>query len=187
VSPAPDLFEKVIGFRAWSIGRFSRHGFPQPPNDDLWSVGNHPVRWESATMTARCLKDRYGLGGIDHSDTVVPHVACKCGIYANHQLGWPSSAPEGMCIGAVAAWGRIQVHGRGFRSQHAQIVALGFVPAWSDAAIRSVRNVADRFGVPLVPLSGLDTVALEHGSPVPINMRPHGNDASAVITEHDLD
>jgi hypothetical protein len=162
-------------------------GFPQRPNDDLWSVGNHPVRWESATMTARCLKDRYGLGGIDHSDTVVPHVACKCGIYANHQLGWPSSAPEGMCIGAVAAWGRIQVHGRGFRTQHAQIVALGFVPAWSDAAIRSVRKVADRFGVPLVPLSGLDTVALEHGSPVPLNMRPRGDDTSAAITEHDLD
>jgi hypothetical protein len=47
--------------------------------------------------------------------------------------------------------------------------------------------VADRFGVPIVPLSGLGTVALEHGSPVPANVRPDRDDASAVITEHDLD
>jgi hypothetical protein len=166
--------EKVIGFRAWSIGRSRNRGFGQVRNDHLWSIGNHPVRWDSPRMTAECLRDLYRLGGIRHPGKPAPHIGCKCGIYANHQLGWPSSAPEGMCNGAVAAWGRIQVHHRGFRAQHVEIVAFGYSRAWTRAGIGRVARTADRFGVPLVPLGGLHDVALEHGSPIPIDLRAQG-------------
>ena len=176
---APDLFERVIGFRAWSIGRPYLRGLNKASNDHLWSIGNHAVRWDSATMTARCLRDHYGLGGIEHPDSAAPHIDCKCGIYANHQLAWPSSAPEGACIGAVAAWGRIQVHGRGFRAQHAQIVAFGYARTWSKDAVARIRRTADRFGVPLPPLTGLPALAFEFGSPIPLGMRPGNHTLSA--------
>jgi hypothetical protein len=184
VSQVPDLVDKVIGFRAWSIGRPYRRGLAQMRNEDLWSIGNHAVRWDSRTMTARCLQQRYGLGGVSHPDHPPPYVRCKCGIYANHRLGWPSSAPEGMCIGAVAAWGRLQVHGRGFRAEHAEILAFGYAPAWTSGAIARIGRLAARFRVPLVPLRWLPDVALEHGSPVPVQLRP-GDDTPGAFADAD--
>lgn len=184
MSRAPDLVEKVIGFRAWSIGRPYRRGLGQVRNDDLWSIGNHAVRWGAPTMTARCLQDRYGLGGVSHPGHPSPYVHCKCGIYANHRLGWPSSAPEGMCIGAVTAWGRIQVHGRGFRAEHVEIVAFGYAPAWTNGSIGRIARLACRFRVPLVPLTWLPAAALEHGSPIPSELRP-GDDTSSTFADAD--
>lgn len=66
------------------------------------------------------------------TDHPAPASACACGIYACHrpddlQLSAPSVLHPGCVVtGVIEAWGRVEVGARGFRAQHAQIVALEY-------------------------------------------------------------
>jgi hypothetical protein len=96
--------------------------------------------WPSGTATASCVvinrfrKNPYrdvNIGG-PHPMETVPDAGCTCGFYAVHspidnQVVGPSVlCPNRQIMGVVEAWGNVQLGPRGFRAQHARIVALAF-------------------------------------------------------------
>lgn len=97
-----------------------------------------------------------------------PHANCVCGLYAYHE---PPRNP-GPIIGAIAAWGDLQVHPDGFRAEYAQIVALA-EPANLHGSARDGFDLAvATYRVPVVPRELLEVEALQHGSPLPRSARP---------------
>lgn len=147
---APHFSKKVIGYRAWVVN----HGWILSP------AGYQTGRpWNKGTNTAHCGK--------------APHPAplhnCTCGLYARHSLDIvnASYAGRGYVIGAIAAWGRIEVHHDGFRAEHAEIV--GLAQSGSDA---NWQLIVDMYEVPLVPMELLAAEAAQHGDPLPKDVIP---------------
>jgi hypothetical protein len=66
----------------------------------------------------------------------------------------------------------LQVHGDGFRAEHACVVTLGYPPDTSPEARATLSRVAARYRVELVPLARLEEAASRHGTPLPDNLRP---------------
>ena len=139
---APDLIEPVVGFRTWRV------------------VGDHlsspyiPLRWDRRVVHARCYPANrsllFGEGWLDEPHDA-PHARCKCGVYAWHRLPAPGPLPDpGRALGAVALWGRIEVHADGMRAEHARIEALGLMCELGRAHRRRMEEIAARLGVPLV-------------------------------------
>jgi hypothetical protein len=77
-----------------------------------------------------------------------------------------------MVCGAVASWSRLQVHGDGFRAEHACVVVLAYPPGTRADEVRKLERVAARYRVELVPLDHLEEAASRHGSPLPDSLRP---------------
>jgi hypothetical protein len=151
---APDLIRAVIGFRQWRI----RDGA-------LWST-HADERWRRGLMTARCL-------GEDLHEGPAPQNGCTCGFYAWY-VPTPrtaSAATPDLVGGAVALWGRVELHAHGIRAQHAMIVALALPLSWG-AKRRRLVAIADELEVPAVPARRLKATALEHGDVIPRSMRP---------------
>jgi hypothetical protein len=91
----------VIGFRAW-VARGSK----------LTALGGEE-EWPVGVCAARCREDAH------HTP---PVSGCGCGIYAVHD---PAACIErGTVVGAILAWGRLEVHHEGFRAEYARPVAL---------------------------------------------------------------
>jgi hypothetical protein len=151
---APDLIRAVIGFRQWRL-----HG------DGLWSVHARD-RWERGLQTARCLGD-------DAHDGPAPQNGCTCGFYAWYAPTprTASAATAELVAGAVALWGRVELHAQGIRAEHAMVVALALPLSWG-AKRRRLVAVADALEVPAVPARRLKATALEHGDVIPRRMRP---------------
>jgi hypothetical protein len=156
---APDLIAPVVAFRSWRLA-----------GDQLVSPFI-PCRWEGRVMHAVCYDANRtltrGVGWVDvpHSS---PDPACQCGIYAYPTPGPRSWFGEAYwCEGVVSAWGRLVVHGDGFRAEHARVEALavpeGFRP-------EQVRFAAAALGVPVVP--DLVAYASSLGGGVPEALRP---------------
>jgi len=157
---APDLIEPVVGFRRWRV------------------VGDHlsspyiPLRWDAPVVRARCYPANRGLlfgAGWLEEPHEAPHPRCKCGIYAWHRPPRPGPIPDpGRVLGAVAVWGRIEVHADGMRAEYAEIRALGLVPELGEAHSRRMAQIAARLGVPLLPEEELPRLA----RPLPPTMLP---------------
>ncbi len=161
---APDLVEPVIGFRKWLVR-----------GDELLSPVAE-VPWTAPVMTAECRAAwRRTPGGWrpapPHAEPA-PQPGCRCGIYA---LFEPQGVlqPDSLTAvrGAVAVWGRVEVHGTGMRAEHGRVVALALPPV-SRSGRALARRVAERYGVPVVPTRHLRRVALDHGRPLPPALRP---------------
>jgi hypothetical protein len=148
VSSAPDLCEPIVGFRAW---RVSREGGLMP-----WSA-RLAGAWERGVNTASCLV-RPGVRG-----HVAPMRRCSCGIYALADVRDPRLHAAGQAVGAIVAWGEIELHAAGFRAQHALVVALAPPDACEPEHAARLELAARRYGVPLVPLGVLPSAAAEHG------------------------
>jgi len=151
---APDLVEPVVGFRQWRAGELA-----------LSSLFND-TPWPSAELTARC-----DLG--DHDPALVPAQACSCGVYAYYDPcpRTASVATADFVSGAVVLWGRLELHATGMRASHARVVALE-LPLSRGAKRRRLSEIADRFGVAVVPHRHLKAAAREHGLPLPASLRP---------------
>jgi hypothetical protein len=151
---APDLVRAVIGFRQWRL-----HG------EELWSL-HADDRWERGLMTARCL-------GEDAHDDPAPRNGCTCGFYAWYAPTprTASAATSELVGGAVALWGRVELHAHGIRAQHAMIVALA-LPLSRGSKRRRLIAAANALEVPAVPARKLKAAALEHGDMIPRSMRP---------------
>lgn len=181
---APDtlLFtEPVIGFRAWRLrvgkSTLTPHGlrFTAPP-------------WEPGVNTARCYKSChveqripvFVKGGpvYPHDPDDAPHNYCQCGLYAFHQLEPRRHETDRrttmeatfVAVGAIKAWGRIQVHQAGFRAQHAMILALEIPTNEQDRAI--AKRAAEHYNVPLLPADLLQLEARQHGQSLPAEAMP---------------
>lgn len=107
-SRAPDLMDYVVGYRAWNL-----HGGQIKPigaGDDVWKGG--------LEVRASCKN-----GGLH----VSPDSECECGLYAWHDFERvKAGVNEAQVYGAVQAWGRIEVHQEGFRSEYMQPVMLAY-------------------------------------------------------------
>ena len=152
--PAPDLIHPIIGYRQWRL-----------VGSRLTSLFND-TRWDHAQITACCTSR-------DHHSELVPDHACSCGIYAYYDPcpRTASVATRDLVGGAVIMWGRVELHGTGLRSEHAQIVALE-LPLSVGAKRRGMLKAADRLGVPAVPHRRLRSVARELGVPLDRSLRP---------------
>ena len=151
---APDLVERVIGYRQWRIH-----------DGELWSVHTWD-RWTAEAMTATCNAAR------EH-DEPPPVNGCTCGLYARYTPvpRTASAATPDLVSGAVALWGRLELHAHGMRAEHARLLALA-LPLTPGPKRRRVRDVAATLGVPAVPARRLQAEALRHGRPIPPAMRP---------------
>jgi hypothetical protein len=169
VSVAPDLLGPVIGFRSWRVA-----------NGRLVSP-YVPCRWEGREMHAGCWDANRSLQGgrgwlaEPHAS---PHPACQCGIYAYDEPGLKHYYGESWwCEGVVSAWGRVVVHGSGWRAEHARVEALA-APENADARLLpALQEIAERLGVPAVSRGALPAIAAGVGAPVPAALRPRAQRA----------
>jgi len=161
---APDLAAAVVAFRSWRLagGRLMSPFIP--------------CRWQDRVLHAACYDANRrltrGVGWLDEPHDS-PHEACQCGIYAYHTPGPRSWFGEAYwCEGVVSAWGRLVVHGDGFRAEHARVEALAAPSSAVAYGAAAVQRAAERLRVPVVPHGELEAVAAELGGGVPPALRP---------------
>jgi glycine cleavage system H protein len=168
---APDFLEAVVGYRAWHV----------EPDGRLRPWTFTSLAWDPGTNEAVCARD------VRHQPPVAD---CMCGLYAltdpaDRRLDFRAD----QAVGAIAAWGDMEVHRSGFRAEHACITALA-LPDRADHDQRvALELAAQRYGVSLVAPEQLSAEALRHGTPLPDDLwgpepvwpaaRPRGGDRSA--------
>jgi hypothetical protein len=164
VTAAPDLAAPVVAFRSWRLA-----------GERLMSPFI-PCRWQGAVMHATCYDANRrltrGVGWLDapHSS---PHEDCQCGIYAYHSPGPRSWFGEAYwCEGVVSAWGRLVVHGDGFRAEHARVEALAVPAALTRFGAEQVGRVGAALGVPVLAHDELEDFAERRGGGVPASLLP---------------
>jgi hypothetical protein len=152
LSGAPDFAFAVAGYRAWQLG----------PAGVLFPLALPAAPpWEPSVNRARC------FAGPCHDTHEAPGHRCKCGLHALRdpdderlKLGHPA-------VGAVAAWGEIEVYAAGFRAEYASVIALADEPSRSTGPPARLREAAGRYGVRLVSLADLEAAAREFALPLP--------------------
>lgn len=174
VSEVPTFSECVLGYRAWGIDGQGR----------LWPISDKCSPWEPGVNTARCNCRVTGALSFDwswrdgrrvleaHPRHAAPDPDCRCGLYSWRRppRRWAHDqrlASGTRVCGAVASWGQIQVHGPGFRAEHACVVTLAYPVGTGVEEMQTLERVAARYGVDLVPLDQLQEAASRHGSPLP--------------------
>ena len=123
-------------------------------------------RWQRGDHTARC------LAVVRHQDPP-PAKGCACGFYARYTPPprGASAATSDLVAGAVALWGRIELHAHGMRAEHARVVALALPYSLGVKRARTVAAAA-ALGIPAVPARRLVDAAVEHGAVIPRSMQP---------------
>jgi glycine cleavage system H lipoate-binding protein len=165
VSRAPDFIEPAAGYRAWRLGH----------RDELLPFGAPAAPWARGVNEATC--ERHFLGWRPTTSHAAPAPDCTCGFYALHdpgdkRLDFYTRAGHGVsspapAVGAIAAWGDMEVHRTGFRAQFACVIALAEHPRMSRSEREAVWRAAERYGVPLVPWGELRDAALREAAPLP--------------------
>jgi len=160
---SPDFLEAVVGYRAW---RLADDGELVP-----WTV-TAAGGWVPGVNTAVCHISRFavamGEGPRRTPRHRPPAATCMCGLYALHDAQDQRIAPgHGSALGAIVAWGDLEVHATGFRAEHACVVALALPQRAGPAERAALQRAAARYRVPLVPQDRLESSAREHGAPLP--------------------
>jgi len=150
IESAPDLVEAAIGYRAWHL---DADGVLRP-----WTFSSHP--WQPGVNTAGCARDHR------HRPPVAD---CMCGLYAlcdpaDRRLDFRAD----QAVGAIAAWGDLEVHRTGFRAEHACIVALAIPDRIDPDGRDALERASARYGVPLVSAARLSAEARRHGAPLDV-------------------
>lgn len=101
-----------------------------------------------------------------------PDDECTCGLYSMRRprqewLNRPELTVPPRVVGAVASWGRMQVHPSGFRAEHACVIAIGCHPGAAREAVEELARIAARYRVELVSLDELEGAAARYGAPLP--------------------
>lgn len=151
---APDLITAVIGFRQFRV-----------LGSELWST-RADLRWGPGVHTARC------LAAVPHDDRV-PAKGCTCGFYARYTPPprTASAMTTDLVAGAVALWGRIELHAHGMRAEHASVVALALpLSRWGKR--RRTIAAAEALGIAAVPARRLVAATRPFGEIIPREMRP---------------
>jgi hypothetical protein len=156
--PDVDVRGPVIGFREWRLRR-----------GRLWSVSHRDDPLPPGDLKAVCLRSQAVTAGEDHV-VPAPSGVCSCGLYAYHEVGSLDTYAD--VVGTVLAWGRIEVHADGFRSEWQRPIALAPALFRSRVGHKAMIQVARRYHVPLVRFDDIGVVAREHGDPVPVEAIP---------------
>jgi hypothetical protein len=134
------------------------------------------LTWSVPVTDAKCMFGR------DHA---APAAECSCGLYAHHRAdpNWRGTVTsQRTAYGAVLAFGRILRHGGlGFRAQRARVLALAVTreaaiksifclscpcTAFWEAEMEALEVLANRCGVPLIPISELERFSLGYGQSI---------------------
>lgn len=176
MTEAPDFTAPVLGYRAWDV-RADGTLYP-------WSA-TAAGPWRPGLNTARCLNS---LG--EPSAHRPPGPSCSCGIYGLTDVTdgrlLEHLGPHG-AIGAVAAWGEMEVHRGGFRAELACVLALAEPPDLSRFRRGRLQRAADAYGVPLVPYAELEAVARLDGSPLPAGLVAPDDDGGGPAPSRGID
>lgn len=176
MTEAPDFTAPVLGYRAWDV-RADGTLYP-------WSA-TAAGPWRPGLNTARCLNS---LG--EPSAHRPPGPRCSCGIYGLTDVTdgrlLEHLGPHG-AIGAVAAWGEMEVHHGGFRAELACVLALAEPPDLSRFRRGRLQRAADAYGVPLVPYAELEAVARLDASPLPADLVAPDDDAGGPAPSRGID
>ncbi len=143
----------VVGFRSWVLtGSGELLSTGEAFNGG--SAGEPPPAarraWTSPAGVAHAHCARHEVGGMCREAAW-----CVCGLHAfTEPRHWERS---GLVHGAIVAWGRIVVHDRGFRAEHARPIAFLDQPcAWFDRLLA-------RTPLPALPAEELRAYAAWHG------------------------
>jgi hypothetical protein len=156
VSVAPDFAFAVVGYRAWQLA----------PGGVLFPLALPAAPpWEPAVNRAHCFASR-----LDAHAAPASH--CTCGLHALHdphdgrlRLGHPA-------VGAIAAWGEIEIYAAGFRAEYASVITLAHQRSRSTGPPARLRQAAHNYGVRLVSLADLEAEAREFALPLPDEVIP---------------
>lgn len=156
---APDFAEPLLGFRAWNIDEEGRLG----------PVTGGPS-WIQGANEAHCQANPSARRGA-HTP---PSPGCGCGFNAFHRIEEKELRLRRLpwVVGAIAAWGEVDVYRTGFRAQFATIVALSYEGQTTIDHYRRLQRAAERYGVRLVELHEIEKEALRFARPVPQEMLP---------------
>lgn len=177
---APDLTEYVTGARVllWVPpgheltepvhGQIVGHG-PMLTSSGAGMRGRH--RWRAGhALRAECLLRAYGHLLSAHA---APAPGCHCGFNAFHDVGTLLDHADERTVGTfnvialVRAWGQLEVHAEGFRSEWVEPIAIV-----KGLRLKDARAAAEYSGLPLVDAGpAADDFAAEYGSPVPAELR----------------
>lgn len=149
---APQFAEALLGFRVWVLGA---DGWLRP-----LAVGGEP--WAAGENRARCM-------AAEHE---APHPHCGCGFNALHRPPPGYAKDVGHAVGAIAAWGEVDLFQTGFRAEYASILALAKPVRISERHRERLARAARTYGVPLVPLGALVTVGREFARAVALEHLP---------------
>ncbi len=158
MSGVPDYAEPVLGFRAWSIDREGRLG---------------PVTggasWKAGINEAECFALRPGTP--KHKP---PKRGCGCGFNAFHRIGRTDLHDNRMpwVVGAIGAWGEIDVYRDGFRAEYASVIALSYEGSTTIEDYRRLQRAGELYGVKLVELAALEAEAERYARPMPADALP---------------
>jgi hypothetical protein len=184
---APDLTQKVLGFRSWRLGDSGKLG-ALAFGSFTWAPGvNHAVcrKRETATasLTSKYWASTYGPAWAEAKtdEHEAPAHGCDCGFYAYHDLpkAWLAAADDdaegshsGFVYGAVAAWGRMEVHYDGFRAERVQPVVLAYSDNMTLRQVKRIKDYARKHGLRAVPVETLAEHAEDYGAAIPQSLRP---------------
>jgi hypothetical protein len=139
---APDCIGKLLGVRLFK---------PRPPwasstprKDRLYSLCFDHVWIPGKDVRAECRS----FGGRKAAEHFSPYEECMCGLYAfySYWLAWCENVGYGVSkiFAVVSAWGEIEEHTDGFRSEHMRIEAL-VGPSPSTIRRKKAHQVIERF------------------------------------------
>lgn len=171
----PDLTQRVIGYRQWSV----------KDDYELWPVSTQTAgAWKPGPQQSRCWTKN---GGIYMPCVPVVSATCECGWYALHKLedaegygGWGGGVTT--VQGIVTGWGRMAVHGEGWRSEWVEIMAIICPDSRMEKKGKRLefpeiyRRVARKYGVPLIRYSNATSFAREFGAEMPESLKPKPTD-----------
>lgn len=150
---APDSAEPALGWRVW---RLTEDGLLRPI-----VVGNP---WVRGTNEARC--------HMPHTKHRAPGRNCVCGFNALHEMPTEFLGEAGYAIGAIAAWGTVDVYRTGLRAQLACVLGLLDQPALGDLHAGRLGKAARYYGVPLLARADLDAHARRFAQPAADTLAP---------------
>lgn len=165
----PDLIQAVLGYRTWAI---DADGWLLP-----FSLAAVAGPWRPGINHATCHYAKW-RGTVDGPEPAPPHPApdprCMCGLYAlldprDRRLPRDDAT---LALGAVGAWGEIDVHRSGFRAEYATVLALAVPRHASPLMRRRHERAAERYGVDLVAPDLLEAFGRRHAAPVPPSLLP---------------
>lgn len=168
-SLVPDLIEAVLGYRTWAI---DADGWLMP-----FSLATISGPWRPGVNHARChyAKWQRGASGPEPAPPhPAPHARCMCGLYAlldprDQRLPWNDAT---LAVGAVGAWGELELHRAGFRAEYATVLALAVPRRTAPHLLARHEKAAARYGVELVAPDLLEAFGRRHAAPVPASLLP---------------
>lgn len=151
---APDSAVAILGWRVWRIAMIG----------GLRPIAADAAEWEPGPNEARCHQPR--------TRHAAPGAGCLCGFNALHQPPLEYVGQSSFAVGAIAAWGQVDVYATGFRAQYACVLGLLAADPRDELAARKLLLARARYRVPVLGLEELRAYALQYASPVGEELLP---------------